>query len=288
MKLKPANLVLLLTIVLATSCARTPKVLTGDLRFCEAVCAVGDTILITNFGSDSLNPLTRTDFSGYIMQLVGDELSLWYPADGTLSAPKGMAVAGDYLYVADVSRVHVIHRHTRRKYTIPLSSEDTYANHIAVIGDILLLSVTDNGHILALDLRPDGSPSLSGFQLLTTVPGANGICYAGGRLFIASYNPSGISTPENVIYTIDDFLRPNPRPFISRPGQYDGLAADDKYLYFTDWNNASIGRISLSDTTDLTLITPNLDTPLSGPAQLTLYSNRLLIPDLPTSRLIIY
>lgn len=274
--------------IIATACSRTPTTVDRGLRFCDAVCVADDTILITNFGSTRLNPVTRSDSSGYIMQLTGDDLSTWYPADGTMSAPKGMALTSGYLYVADVCKVHAINRRSHRKTVIPLPPGSDLANHMTVVGDMLLLSVTGNGNILALDLRADGSPSQSGFQLLTTVPGANGLCYAGGRLFIASCNPTGNPTGENVIYVIDDFTNPQARPFISRSGQYDGLTEYKGRLYFTDWNGGSVGHVALADTTDIKLLDIRPATQLAGPAKLAVYKDRLYIPDLPNSRVIIY
>lgn len=197
-----------------------------------------------------------------------------------------MAHCGDYLYVADVCRVHVINLKTGVQYAIPLATEDSYANHIVVIGDMLLLSSTDSGHILALDLRPDGSPSVSGFQILTTVPGANGMLYHNGALYIASYNPDSEITEQNIIYVIDDFTHPTARTFISRQGQYDGLAEKDGWLYFSDWNGGIIGKISLSKPDKTEIIKLNLDKPLAGPAQIAFFDNYLCIPDLPNSRIV--
>lgn len=281
--------VLIVSVFIMLSCRQQPQVVNEGLRYSESVCAYADTLLIANFGSDELNPLTTPDSAGYIMQMVDGEMSVFYPADGTMSAPKGMAVAGDYLYVADVRRVHVVNLRTRRKYVLPLPSEDAFANHMAVVGDMLLLSVTNNGHILALDLRDDGSPHMSGFQLLATIPGANGLCYSGGRLYVASYNPAGEPTEENVIYVIDDFDKPyNFTKFLSRPGMYDGLAVHNGYLYFTDWTGPAVGKVSVADSSEVKLLDIELEQPLEGPAQIGFFDDKLVIPDLPNSRLVLY
>lgn len=279
----------LAVMLLCLSCAQKVTVVEDDMfRFCEAVYPMGDTLLISNFGSEQPDPLNRTDSLGYILSYCNGTTEMFFAPDGSMSAPKGMARAGDYLYVADVRRVHAINVLSGKRITIPLASEDAYANHIIVMGDMLLLSVTDTGHILALDLKPDGAPSIAGFQLLTTVPGANGMLYHDGRLFIASYNPQNIVADENLIYIIDDFYNPIPRPFISRPGLYDGLALNDNNLYFSDWNGAVIGKIDMDNPENIEIIDIALDKPLSGPAEISFYDGKLIIPDLPNSRIIIF
>lgn len=278
----------LAVMLLCGACNRKDIILEGDMiLFCEAVYPMGDTLLISNFGSQTLDPLTRTDSAGYILGYCDGKIDTVVPADGSMSAPKGMAHTGDYLYVADVRRVHAINLKTGKKVVIPLAHEDTFANHLIVIGDMLLLSATDSGHILALDLQSDGAPSIAGFQILTTVPGANGMTYYNGRLFVASYNPQGVVTEENVIYIIDNFNNPVPRPFISRTGLYDGLAVFRNKLFFSDWNGGVLGKIDLDNPEKIEILGPELEKPLAGPAEIAFFNDKLVIPDLPNSRVII-
>lgn len=271
--------------------ACTPKVkqLDEGLRFCEAVYTYGDKLLISNFGSDELNPLTVTENKGYIMQYDGEVLSPFIEANGMLSAPKGMIVVGDFLYVADVNRVVVfdLSSDAKRCFTLPQASIDKFVNHFELVGDILLASVTNSDHILALQVESNGAPSMAGFQIYTYVPGANGLLYDNGKLYIASYNPSGTPDENNVIYVIDDLSNPEPRKFISRVGMYDGLALKGDWLYFTDWVEASLGRVDINDTSKVEIIPLNLDKPLVGSAEIDFYQGALCIPDLPNSRVVL-
>lgn len=273
--------------VLLSACRKVKVLDSGNrLRYCEAVYPMGDTLLITNFGTETPDPLDTTASSGYILGYNGNEFFTVVAADGTMSAPKGMTHSGNWLYVADVQCVHAINLKTGGRHTIALDTDEVFANHMVVIGDMLLLSVTNTGHILALDLAADGSPADPQFQLLTTVPGANGMLYHGGALYIASCNPSDEAGEENVIYIIDDFTLPMARPFTSRTGQYYGLATKSGWLYFSDRNGGTIGRIPLSEPDNVEILDLQLETPLSGPAGIAFFHERLYISDLPNSRIL--
>ena len=243
--------------VMFAACANL-EIKSDGLDGCQDVCCVDDTLFATNMATS--NPLDYKSKEGSVVAVVSGEAVNYLAPDGSMSVPKGIAAIGNYIYVADFQRVHVINRTTKHKFAMPLPSEDYYANDIVVVGDMLLLSVTNNGHILALDLNADGSPQISGFQLLTTVIGASAMCYATDRLFIASYSDEPAN--ENVLYVIDNFDLPEAKVFLSRQGGYRGLTADDQYLYFSDVNINTLGRVSLTDTADVSYI----ETPHSAPS----------------------
>ena len=94
---------------------------------------------------------------------------------------------------------------------------------------------------------------------------------------------AGTSSQENVIYVVEDFNNPVPKPFISRSGQYDGLAIKNGWLYFSDWNNGTIGKINLGKPDQI--ITLNTDFTMQGPAQISFFDDYLCIPDLVGSKI---
>ncbi len=277
--------VMLISISLFTACKSKVQVLEDGLRFCEAVYVYDDVMYISNFGSDVLSPIQDSVSGGYILQYDGEKMDTLIGPDCGLYAPKGMARAGNFLYVADVNRIHAINltADNKKPITIPLASKDVFVNHLLVINDVLLISVTNSNHILALVLNEDGSPAISGVQIYFSVPGPNGLAFSDGKLFIASYNPSGTSSQENVIYVVEDFNNPVPKPFISRSGQYDGLAIKNGWLYFSDWNNGTIGKINLGKPDQI--ITLNTDFTMQGPAQISFFDDYLCIPDLVGSKI---
>ena len=71
-----------------------------------------------------------------------------------------------------------------------------------------------------------------------------------------------------------------------RPGQYDGLAlsADGSRLYFTNWVDSEVGYYDFADK-QVHLLDPGVA--IGGPARLSLDGDRLYVPDLPGSRVVI-
>lgn len=261
------------------------KVLEDGLCFCESVYEYNDTMYISNFGSMLSSPVQDSISNGYILQYDGEKLDTLVGPNGKFFAPKGLARAGKYLYVADVNRLHAVDVTSKDKkiITIPLASNDIYVNHLLVLDDVLLISVSNSNHILALLLKENGAPDISGVQLFFSVPSPNGMAVADGKLFIASFNPKGEAIEENVIYVVDDFNNPNPKPFISRVGQYDGLAVKDNWLYFSDWNEGAIGKINLDNSDQIIML--NVGQKFQSPAQISFFDGYLCVPDLMKSKI---
>lgn len=289
--MKHLNTILTLFLALLfTACTLNKDTeLSQNIRFSEALALFGDDLLISNFGTEELNPLDTTENRGYIMRYDGDSLTNFIESNGKFSSPKGMVVVDSFLYVADVNRVNVVNLKTSpyEVSQIWLRGEDIFANHIVVVGDMLLLSVTNSNRVLALSLNEDGSPAADKFEDYFTVAAPNGMLYHEGRLFVASYNTSGTPSAENVIYMVDDFSNPEPKRFVERKGQYDGLAFHDGWLYFSDWVGALVGRVELTNPDNIEMLSPELEVPLAGPAQIAIKGNRLFVPDLPNSRVVI-
>lgn len=264
--------------------------LTDNIRFGESVLVHGDTLLVANFGSEKLDPLNR-EGNGYIL-LFEDTLSrTLVPADGSLSAPKGMLIVNGHLFVADVGKVMVFDLGDPRStpQTIAFPDGELFVNDMALDSATrtLYITVTNTGNIYSLNVSDPAQASEVPLTFYTNVPGANGIVVKDGSMWIASYPADGVTVPENVIYHIPDIASPRIVPLLDRPGQYDGLALspDGATLYFTDWTNPKVGSVDL--TTGQIEILPVTDT-LTGPARIQLGDSILYIPDLPTSRVVRY
>lgn len=143
----------------------------------ESILVAGNRRFVSNIGA-TLDP-TGKDGDGYISELGPDGSVVdahAFPADGsTLDAPKGMAMAGGRLYVADIDRVVGFDPTTRAQVfeaRLPTTGP-TLANDLAVVDDrLLLVSETLGGGVWALDLATGSFARLTG-----AIPGANGILF---------------------------------------------------------------------------------------------------------------
>ena len=86
--------------------AQTVKEVNDGIRYCESTYPYQDGLLIANFGTEELNPL-NSEGKGYIVFYKEGKSEVMLPADGNLSAPKGMFVRNNYLYVCDVNKIVV-------------------------------------------------------------------------------------------------------------------------------------------------------------------------------------
>ncbi len=284
------TLLVMTAAVLAMACGdknRTAEVvvLTDGISYPESV-ALNDTVLyVANFGSSRLDPL-NDEGKGYILAFAGaDTVSrMLVPPSGILSAPKGMQVKNDNLYVADVNKlvIYDLENLDVAPGIINLPQGENYVNDLAFNGDDLYITVTNSGNIYMMDVEdPDDS-----LKVVANVPGANGIAFKGNTAYVASYPPDGNTSADNVIYVIEDVANPIPVKLSDRQGHYDGLAVaeDDNLLYFTNWVDGEVGCIDLSNN-EVSMVDLG-GVKLGGPARLIEADGVLYIPDLPNNRVV--
>ena len=96
------------------------------------------------------------------------------------------------------------------------------------------------GHIFRLDISDPAQPGSP--ELWLEIAGPNGLVIRDGEMYVASYSPDGEAKSEHVIYRIPDLQNPVAEPFVTLPGQYDGIAfsGDGKWLYVTNWAPAGV------------------------------------------------
>ena len=263
----------LMAVLLFSGCGSQPErrsvsIFDEGLRYCESTYPYEGGMLIANFGTEQLNPL-NTEGKGYIVWYKEGSSQVLVPADGHLSAPKGMLVRDGYLYVCDVNKIVVYYLadKARKPVTIALPAGNMFVNDLVAQDDYLYVSVTDAGKIFRIDISHPGRPGVP--QEWLTIAGPNGMLLNKGVLYVASYPADGNTTDAHVVYRIADLERPVARKLVEVPGQYDGLAlsADGKSLYVTNWTPAQLNRIDLV-TGALTLMDIDLEQPLAGPADI--------------------
>ncbi|MFI3265067.1 MAG: hypothetical protein SNI49_03785 [Rikenellaceae bacterium] len=282
---------LILAATSIVSCATPEKssevVISEGLRFNESTFPYNGTLLIANFGTVELNPL-NSEGKGYIAQLIGDKISTFIPADGNLSAPKGMIVKDNYLVVCDVNKL-VAYNLTNKSAApqiLTLPEGEIFANDIVSDGNNLFVSITNTGTIFKIDATDLSKFSEAQPVEWFNVIGANGMVYSNGAIFVVSYTSEPVATEANVIYKISNLDAPTLSIVSNQAERWDGLAiSEDKTtLYASSWAPAQIVAIDIA--TGTTSVVP-IETEFIGAADFTLMDGKLYIPDLPNSSVII-
>jgi len=254
-----------------------------------------DIYFVSNIGG---NPSVK-DGDGAIARVHADSLDtpvLGWVRGGrtgiTLNAPKGMAIVGDTLWVADIDAVRGFNRRTGR----PVASVSLAAQGAVFLNDVAAgpgdtLYVTDTGIRFGADgtmshpgpdrvfavARRTASVAVEG----TILSGPNGAAWdsAGRRLLVAPF-----AGPTVLAWTPGG-RAPNPRRLAAGPGSFDGIArlADGRVLV-TSWADSSVYAME-RDSTMTRLITG-----LEAPADLGVDATRrrVLVPLFNLNRVVVY
>jgi hypothetical protein len=203
------------------------------------------------------NP-TAKDGNGYISRLKSDGSvdSLKFIAGGkrgvTLNAPKGMAIVGDTLWVADVDALRAFNKRTGAPVaTVSLAKRAKFLNDIAVGPDGIY--VTDSG-LEGEKLDHTGPDQI--FRVanrkatlaleLKNLAAPNGITWdsAGSRFVIAPFG-----APDIVTWAPGDSA---PTPLAKGSGQFDGIEplGNGRFL-LTSWTDSSLNLLANGQITRL-------------------------------------
>lgn len=210
-----------------------------------------DVYLVSNING---NP-SQKDNNGYIAKMsAANPGSPTVLAEGgkngvTLNAPKGMAIVGDTLWVADIDAVRAFNRKTGA----PIRTVDLRAHKAAFLNDV---AAAPDGAILVTDtgIRFDsqGRMSPAGAQQVFRIAGTTvSVALSGDSLG----NPNGItwdtahqawlmagfSGKDIVRFTEGDT---KPTVVASGPGGYDGLEVlPDGRILVTSWSDSSVSVV---------------------------------------------
>jgi sugar lactone lactonase YvrE len=187
-----------------------------------------DVYLVANIQGD---PLAR-DGNGFISRISpeGEVIALkWIDgaAEGvTLDAPKGMALAGERLFVADIDVVRVFDRESGTLLDeIPVEGA-TFLNDIAAAEDGTVY-VTDSGTGVIHRIRPDGTLEQAG-----QTKNPNGI-YVRGEMIL-------VTGGSNQIFRLDDDGALTPE-YETPTGGLDGLILlDDRSVLVSSWDGMAV------------------------------------------------
>jgi sugar lactone lactonase YvrE len=241
------------------------------------------------------NP-SQADGNGFIARVRPDSLdapALDFVRGGrggvTLNAPKGMALAGDTLWVTDITAVRGFHRRTGRPVaTVNLAGEGaTFLNDVTVGGDGALY-VTDSG----IRFGPDGSASHPGRDRIFRIAGRevsvaieddtlaspNGITWdAGRRRFVV------VPFNGKAIFSWSPGARP--APLATGPGGYDGVEVlPDGRVLVTSWTDSSLHVVDSAGA--MTKAISGVDAPAD--IGIDTRRSRVLVPLFNANRVVVY
>ena len=254
-----------------------------------------DVYFISNIGG---NPSAK-DGNGAITRVHADSLdapALDWVRGGrtgiTLNAPKGLALVGDTLWVADIDAVRGFNRRTGRPVaSVSLADQGAVFLNDVAAGPGDTLYVTDTGIRFGADGTmthpgPDRVFAVAGRTASVAVEGTilsgpNGVTWdsAGRRLLVAPF------TGPTVLAWTPGGRAPNPRRLAAGPGSFDGIArlADGRVLV-TSWADSSVYAME-RDSAMTRLITG-----LEAPADLGIDAarRRVLVPLFNLNRVVVY
>lgn len=206
--------------------------------------AEADVYLVSNIQGEPL----RKDGNGYISRVRPGgtvEAERWIEGgsnDVTLHAPKGMAIRGDTLFVADIDTVRAFSRQTGEPWGGRGIQGASFLNDLAMGDDALY--VTDTG--VDASFAPVGNAAIYRFvgngaeRVAQDVPveTPNGITIADGALWLVSFGGGDVQRiPLNgdsaeVVATLPG-------------GQLDGIVRlDDGTLLVSSWETSTVYRVT--------------------------------------------
>jgi len=228
------------------------------------------------------------DNNGFISRLKADGSmdSLKFVAGGrgkvTLNAPKGMAIVGDTLWVADIDAVRGFNRKTGAPVaSVPVPGA-TFLNDVTAGPDGIY--VTDTGVLFGAGGKvshpgPDRISKIAGRKVTTALtfknkPGPNGITWEqnGSRFVVVSMSDSNI-----VAWAPGDSA---PVSLGTAPGDMDGVeVVDGDRLLVTSWADSSLNLFADGK---LTRLAGNLP----GPADIGFYPacGKVAVPQLTENK----
>lgn len=212
----------------ASADAARPRVISG-FSHPESVLIGPGARYVSNVG-EKLDPLAH-DGDGFVSLLDAEGKALDLRAFTGLDAPKGMALSGGRLYVADIDRVVGFDLATRRQVSsarVP-GAASSLLNDIAAMGERLLVTDTLRGELYELDPHAGRFTSVA-----KGIPGANGVVWDQGRgeAIIAALG-ADFTGGDLFVWSPAAGLRRTPD---SPRGVFDGVALlPDGRVLVSDW-----------------------------------------------------
>jgi hypothetical protein len=275
---------LLSTTFLPTAQAQPPVKEIGGFHHPESVYQSGNNLFVADIG-EAMEPVKK-DGDGYIGKIdlstgtLVDAHFLPLTGSGVLHAPKGMAMEGDTLYIADIDRIVGFDVVTRQQ-VVELTIEGTgFLNDLVMGNGKLYASATDNGKIYEIDVRTRAYHALA----IDSIRGANGLYFEKGKLYCVSIG--SFAHPDGAVFEID-LPGHTVKKIADYQGLLDGVSIVGNMLYFSDWKEQGHGVVlSLNLTTKSVKTLPFPE--IAGPADLAVSKDHryFIIPEMLTGKIL--
>ncbi|TKX34415.1 NHL repeat-containing protein [Campylobacter taeniopygiae] len=273
----------ILSLALLATCA-----LAGELKYQEiegflspeSVFVDKNAVYVSNVGK-KLEPLAK-DNDGFISKLDKNGKVLEYKFLSGLNAPKGMKEIDNILYVVDIDTLKGFDLSTKKEvFTLPIKGA-IFLNDIEKLNDTtLLISDTGTGIVHKIDLKTKKYDELLKLDL-KEFGGPNGLFLHQNLLYIAGYDPSGVSGGMVLSY---DLKNKKIQVIKSEKEPYDGIVLKNNILYVSSWGKDLKGVIYALNLKNKSV--KKLDLPLiKGPADIFLDKNNLWIPKMAEGKIL--
>jgi DNA-binding beta-propeller fold protein YncE len=233
----------------ATANTNTPTPLWTLNNFDQPESVVSDTRGQHLYVSNINGQPTELNGKGYISKLDVNGTVIKQQWLTGFDAPKGMAIKGDTLYVADMQQVHVVSL-----------SKGKIVKHYQAPNAKMLNDITigDDGSVYISDLLGGGIYQIKHNKMAmwfnpTQLPHPNGLLWQDDSLLVASWglgmnNDFTTKTPGS-IYKVNinadtSALSLVPVAGAQKMGNLDGLTSNGDDLYVSDWINGNLFKVS--------------------------------------------
>ncbi len=209
------------SLAVVASLALAQNIEVGGFSSPESALVSEKGVFVSNVGKE-LKP-SEKDGDGFISLLdTNGFVKEMHFIDG-LDAPKGSALIGDVLYIADVDTLKGFDITTKNEVFALRFEGTVFLNDVTAAGkNTLYVSATDLGAVYAVNIKNQS------YKKLADLEGANGLYYEKGKLYAVTY-PKGtlsvIDTKSGKKTLLKDFGE----------GVLDGVQKVGEKIYISDW-----------------------------------------------------